>query len=228
MNKIITLAITLLMLAGMLFAQPVDKVNPNVKTAPVAGMNENLIARPMPMDQPMDMMQMLDLDKTQQDKLSKLRDDFMKLMNTKRAELENLKIDLQNAIEKEDYAKAKNVTKQISDKKLEIAYARIDHMQAMMKELNAEQKEIAKKMFGRMHGRGHGMMQGCEQGMMHSRGKGMMRPGCGMGPCQGHMNGGGGMGMHQGDCEGDCEGMNAPMPGNMHHKQSNNSKPDMK
>lgn len=222
------IAITLVMLAGMLTAQPVDKVNPGIKVAPVAGMNENLKDRPTVVNPPMDMMHMLNLDKTQQDKLSKLRDDFQKLTNTKSAEIENLEIDLKSAMDKEDYTKAKNIIKQISDKKLEMAYARLDHVQAMMKELNAEQKEIAKKMFGQMHGRKHGMMQGPGHGMMQGCGHGMMQPGIGMGDCHGMMNGGAGMGMHRGGCgdEGDC-GDNA-QPGHIQHMQSNKTKSDIK
>jgi Spy/CpxP family protein refolding chaperone len=221
MNKIMMIAITLIMAVGMLIAQPVDKVNPNVKVGPTPGMNENLKDRPRDVYPPMDMMQMLNLDKKQQEKLGKLRDDFQKNMNTKKAEIENLKIDLKNHMEAEDYAKAKTVTKQLFDKRLEIAYARIDHMQAMMKELNPEQKEIAKKMFARMRGRGHGMM-----GPRHGMGPGMGQGGQMYGPRNGE-----GKGLHNGDCDdcGDCgEHKGNAKPGNMHHNQQKPNTSDKK
>ena len=116
----------------------------------------------------MEMMKELGLNKTQTAKLETLRNSQMKQMNSLKAEIDNLMIDLQSALKAEKYADAKAVQKQIFAKKLQKAEARIDHMEAMMKELDPTQKEKAKAMFQKMH---QGM-QGGHMGMMGS-GKGM-------------------------------------------------------
>ena len=182
MNKLIWITLAILLLGTMLVAA--DKPEPMKMDAP-APMMENCQGMGH-----MDMMQELGLNKTQTAKLETIRNNHMKQMNNLDAEIENLQIDLQTALKADKFADAKAVQKQIFAKKLQRADAKIDHMEAVLKELDATQKEKAKAMFQKMH-----------QGM---QGMGMMRAGKGMGMHQ--MNGCGdcGQGMKKMD---DCSGM---------------------
>lgn len=177
MTKIIWITLAIMLLGTMLVAA--DKPEPMKMDAP-APMMGNCDGMG-----PMDMMKELGLNKTQAAKLETLRNNHMKQMNSLEAEIENLQIDFRAALKNDKYADAKAVQKQIFAKKLQKAEARIDHMEAVMKELDATQKDKARTMFQNMH-------QGMGMGM------GMMKAGKGMG--MGNMNGCGdcGQGMGQG------------------------------
>ncbi|HRY83725.1 MAG TPA: Spy/CpxP family protein refolding chaperone [Candidatus Cloacimonadota bacterium] len=186
MNKLIWITLAILLLGTMLVAA--DKPEPVKMDAP----------KPMMEDcqgmGPMDMMKELGLNKTQTARLETIRNNHMKQMNSLDAEIENLQIDLQAALKADKYADAKAVQKQIFAKKLQRADARIDHMEAVMKELDPAQKDKARAMFQRMH-----------QGMQNrGMGMGMMKAGKGMG--MHNMNGCGDCGQGNMKMQ-DCSGM---------------------
>lgn len=183
MNKLIWITLAILLLGTMLVAA--DKPEPMKMDAP-APMMENCQGMGH-----MDMMKELGLNKTQTAKLETIRNNHMKLMNNLNAEIENLKIDLHSALKADKYADAKAIQKQVFAKKLQRAEAKIDHMEAVLKELDATQKEKAKAMFQNMH-----------QGM-RGQGMGMMRAGKGMH----QMNGCGDCGQGNMKMMDDCQGM---------------------
>ncbi len=111
----------------------------------------------------------LKLTPEQKVKFENLRTEHQKTRNTLQADIKNIKIDIQTAIKAENYKRAKDLNKQLSAKKTQLADARIDHMEAMMKELTPEQKVIAKEILPRM-----GMNEGRKGGMNHGKmGQGM-------------------------------------------------------
>lgn len=219
MKKLTMITLVLVLTVGMLIAQPATTPNPKAVPGPKVNDNPNLKDRPMPVMEHGNIMMQMNLTDAQKTKLQNLRNDFQKRMNTMKAEIENLEIDIRAALKAEKYQDAKNLTKQMQDKKLNLAYAKIDHMQAMLKELTKEQKDMARDMFmpgmmGKgmrggpmMHGMGRGkgcgehgaMMQGMNKGcgehgaMMQGQGKGCGEHGDKM---QGHSK-------DKGDC-GDC------------------------
>ena len=108
-------------------------------------------------DKPMvDIWEHLKLTPEQLQKIRALREANAKLVNTVQAEIRNLMIDLRNAIETEKFPHARAIQKQISDKRLQLAEARLNLMESVLKELTAEQKEAFRKMRPMM-GRGEGM-----------------------------------------------------------------------
>lgn len=107
-----------------------------------------------PMHNYLDKMSELKLTPEQKKKIDDLRDEHKKYLNLKEATLQNLRIDKQNAMQAEDYAKVKTLNKNISDLELEIANKQVEHHQAMMKELTTEQKEQMKQFMGKGMGMG--------------------------------------------------------------------------
>lgn len=207
MKKISIITLALMLLTGMMFAQGTTPKHKNMQVPPNASQNPNLKDRLVPDDAPMPMLEMLNLSKDQLAKFQDLRLNHQKKMNTLQAEVENLRLDIQKALRAEKYADAKKLNDTLFNKMKEMANARIDHMQAMLKELTAEQKEMAREHFMMMGmgGPGKGHMMGAGKGHMMGRGKGM---GC-MGQGQMHMQ------RQQGDChgqgqmqkpKGDCQG----------------------
>lgn len=150
MKNLILIALAALLLSGLLFAQAGMAKNPNAHP----GMG------------PMKDMNLTDAQKT---KVEELRLSHQKQMNTLDAEIQNLEMDMQQAMQKEDFVNARKLTKQLNDKRLVAAYARIDHMEAMLKQLTPEQKEKAKGMFMGM-GKGMGMGHGNGMGMENCKG----------------------------------------------------------
>lgn len=144
MKKIILITIAALMLSTMLMAR-----NKTERKESPARMNKEMSNMPM-----MNHMAELKLTPQQKDKFDKLRADFVKSKNLLSAEIKNLHVDKQAAIKAEDFKRSKEINKQIAAKKTAMMDAHIDHMEAMLKELSAEQKVIAKEMFPRMMKRG--------------------------------------------------------------------------
>lgn len=184
MKKILLVTMIILALSFVLFAQKADK----------AGMEKHGMQMgkgdcpsgdcgPGKMEMRKEMMDELNLTKEQQKKLDGMRDDHMKYMNTKQAEMENLHIDKQNAIQAEQYDKVKQINKNISDLELVIANAMVDHRAAIMKELTPEQKAKMQEMMPSNPGVGKGMKN-------HK----------GMGKGKGHC-----MDDNKGPCTGDCK-----------------------
>lgn len=198
MKKIMILTLSIVMLIGVLAAEQTEQKNmtrPEDNAMPGHRMMQGEDCMGMPgMGQGM-MMDALKLSKEQKDKIERLRASHQKQMNTLEAEIENLEIDLRAAIDKDNFKSAKELHKTIFSKKLQIADARLDHMEAVLKELNADQKDAARMMF-RMH-----KMQGPGMGKGMGNGMGMHK-----------------MGMGKGNC-GDCQGMDKKHPGmGMNHQ----------
>lgn len=110
-----------------------------------------------------DMFKELNLTKEQKKKMEALRDEHMKIMNTKKAEMKNLHIDKQNAMKAEDYARVKQLNKSIADKELEMDNLMVDHKQAMLKELTAEQKAKLQDMRPDCKGMNKGQHKGMDK-----------------------------------------------------------------
>ena len=197
MKKILIITLALMLLTGMMFAQgTIPKHNMQVPSSP--NQNPNLKDRLVPDDAPMPMLGKLNLSKDQMTKFQDLRLNHKKKMNTLEAEVENLRLDIQKALRSEKYADAKKLNDTLFNKMKEMANSRIDHMQTMLKELSADQKEIAREHFMMM---GMGGFGGPGKGHMMGRGKGMGR----MGQGQMHVQ------KQQGDCHGQgCMQMQKP------------------
>ncbi len=169
MRKAIVIVIALLAIGLALFA---EKVNKEMGKTECENCDQPQMMKPNPgkgFDPEFrEMWKELELTEAQTKKMDQLRDNFQKTMNTNRAKLQNLEIDKQNALVAEDWAKVKQFNKSISDLELENANLQVDHHQAVLKELTAEQKtkfmEIRKK--GMMMGPQHQKMK--EQ---HHKGK---------------------------------------------------------
>ena len=177
MKKLMIITLGIMLLASMLSAQARVEAKNDNNMKPGMGMHR-MQGQNMMGENPHQMLcDQLDLTKEQQKKFETLRTAHQKQMNTYKAEMENLQIDHKAAMKSQNFKQAKALNKQISDKKLMMADAKIDHMEAMFKELTPEQKEKAGDMF-MMMGRGHG------KGM---KGKGMRGHGMGMGQEKGEM-----------------------------------------
>lgn len=197
-TMIITLTLTLILATTMLLAQGTPKGNPKVPVGPKVTDNPNLKSRLIDDGTGMGRIQELDLSEKQLKKLDELRMEHQKRMNTAQAEIENLHLDIEAALKADDYKRAKELTTQVFNKKAALAVARIDHMQSMMKELNAEQKIKARQMFMPRH-----MIMMRQMHMDHMQGKGMM-PGMGQG-----------MGMHRRNNYDDCDDCSGHDPQNL-------------
>lgn len=162
MHKHIILTLAALTLAVLMFAQPGNNpmVNHNAHAGYNSADNPNLAPRPHDMNP----MEELKLNDTQKKKLDEFRSAHQKSMNLLDAEIENMHIDIMQAMKKEEFANAKKLTQQLFEKKLAKANARIDHLQMVMKELTPEQKEMGRDMLMNM---GNGDGKGMHKGMMN-------------------------------------------------------------
>jgi Spy/CpxP family protein refolding chaperone len=193
MKKILLVAMAILALSFVLFAEKAEK--PAMDKQGMGNMCPDCQNKGMMMDKGemgpgmmdmKDMMKELNLTKEQKVKFDAMKDENMKFMNSKKAELENLQIDKRNAMQAENYNQAKQINKSITDLQLTIENAMVDHRAAMMKELTPEQKAKLQEMRPMGMGMGQGM-KGC---------KGMKDKG-----------------MHDKGMKGKCEGMDKPCTG---------------
>lgn len=146
MNKLLILTLVMLVLSFMLFAQKAEK--PMGKDCQDCNNQDMMMQKDGPQNDMMgmEMIKELNLTKEQQQKFEDMRLEHKKYMNTKQAEMENLRMDKQNAMRDGDYAKAKMLNKNIADLDLSIENTKVDHHQAMMKELTKEQQEKLKEL----------------------------------------------------------------------------------
>jgi Spy/CpxP family protein refolding chaperone len=163
MKKILLITLVLLAFSFVLFAQKTDK--PEMEKGCPMSQKQDMKMGEGEMGNHQNMMKELDLTKEQLKKMEALRDEHMKYLNVKQAELENLRIDKQNAMKAEQFDKAKRANKSIADLQLFIENAMVDHKAAMMKELTPEQKAKMMEMKpqgmkGMKHGKGRGMKDG--------------------------------------------------------------------
>ncbi|MFO7659425.1 MAG: hypothetical protein R6V77_00765 [Candidatus Cloacimonadaceae bacterium] len=171
MRKIIVITMVMLMLGFVLYAQNMRqnqmkddcddcgdcKEQPMMKSKGVN--NPQSGHRNMNWDK--NMMKELNLNEAQIKKLETLRADHAKQLNTNKARLQNLQIDKNKAMKAEEFAKVKQFNKNIADLELEMSNLKVDHHQALMKELTAEQKAKFEEM--RRVG-----MKGMQDGKMHN------------------------------------------------------------
>lgn len=86
----------------------------------------------------------LNLSPQQQTKIDALKSAHKKNLIDKRAQLKKLNIDKRDAMQKENFSQAKKINEQIGKIKTEISNMKIDHLESIYKELNAEQREQLK------------------------------------------------------------------------------------
>ncbi len=173
MKHITIILIALTLITGSLFAQ--GSVN-NKKMAAPRTPNENpkFVDRLTPMDAPMSLKDKMNFTDKQSAKMEELKLNLQKQMNTMQAQIDNLKLDKQNAMKAENFSQAKKLNGQIFDLHKEMSNARIDNMQAMLKELTEDQKAILKEHCEMGRGMGGGGMMMWGNGMRNNR-KGMHR-----------------------------------------------------
>lgn len=171
MRKIILITMLMLTLSFMLLAQNMRQHQMkddcencgDCKEQPM--MKGKGVDNPQPGRQMMNwdkgMMKELNLTETQIKKLENLKAEHAKQMNTNKARMQNLQIDKEKAMKAEEYTKVKQINKTIADLELEISNLQVDHHQAMMKELTAEQKAKFEEMrkMGMRDGKMHNNME---------------------------------------------------------------------
>lgn len=105
----------------------------------------------------MDMLKELNLSDAQTKKLTELQTSQQKAMNTINAEIENLQIDLKQALKNDDFVSARTLNDQLHAKLLVKSNTHINQKEQILKELTPEQKEKFGPMFSeRQHGRANG------------------------------------------------------------------------
>ncbi len=167
MRKIIIMILGIMLISSMLLAKTkADKRDKqhSMKNKPEAMADSEMHGK--------NMIDELKLTPEQKKKFENLRAEHQKLMNSIQADTRNLNIDLQTAIKADNFKRAKELNKQIAAKQNQMMDARIDHLEAMLKELTAEQKEKAKEIFPRMM-MDNNMMQGRNREKGMKGGKGM-------------------------------------------------------
>ena len=176
MRKIILISLALILLVAMLPAQMMPRNHRNAmpEGKQMGGMNPQAAC-----------MEELKLTDVQMKKFEESRAAFQRQENTISAEIENLRLDIAEAMKAENIKRVKELNQQLSTKQLQLKNARVDLMANHMKELSKEQKEIMKKHMPMMMG----MRQNNAQHQMRN--------------ARGHRRAPG-MGERRGDCD-DCE-----------------------
>ncbi|MCB5229735.1 MAG: hypothetical protein GX122_00550 [Candidatus Cloacimonetes bacterium] len=126
-KKISLIFIVGLMLFGLFFAQ-----------------NPNLVERPKSKDTPQYGIDALFLSQAQKDAINTIEFNHQKQMIDLKAAVDKANLDIQQAIRKENFADAKKHYATLFNKMKEMADARMDLMQAVLKELNDQQKLMMK------------------------------------------------------------------------------------
>ncbi len=156
MKKILFVVMVLVFISSFAFAQDKPKMDKEhdckdcQKHGKMMVMEKEMHAPMKCMEMHQMMMEKLKLNAEQKKKLETLKTEHQKKLNLLKAELQNLNIDRQNALKADEFKKAKALNKEISVKKLAIADGLIDHIEAVLKELNPEQKEKARGMMQKM------------------------------------------------------------------------------
>ncbi len=158
MKKYVVITISLLLLAGLLIAQGRDYPQiPRQSGAYGPGRNSRLVPRPEWDGTSMDMLEELNLSEAQSKKLLELQTSQQKAMNTINAEIENLNIDLRQALRSDDFVSARRLNDQVHEKMRIKSNTRIDHREQILRELTPEQQEKFRPMFmERQYGRPNG------------------------------------------------------------------------
>lgn len=132
------LILTLVLVAGMVFA-----FNGEGKEGRLSRKGHDEMRGDMQMGR---MAEALELTDAQKEKIETLTFEHKKEMIASRAELKTLELEKQEAMKDDDFAAAKKLNIKIFDKKAEIANARLELKENIMKELTPEQQEQAKEL----------------------------------------------------------------------------------
>jgi hypothetical protein len=157
MRKFTIVLIALTLIFGGLVAQVKLKV-PAGRT-PGETPNPNVTDRLTPVEDDKPLEEMLLLNEKQKAKVEEIKTAYQKEMNVWTAQLQNLRLDKQKAMQARDFESAKKVTGQMFDLKKTMANARIDAIKAIYNEMNDGQKAIINE-YCAQDGRGIGAMLG--------------------------------------------------------------------
>lgn len=157
MRKFTIVLIALTLIFGGLVAQVKLKV-PAGRT-PGETPNPNVTDRLTPVEDDKPLEEMLLLTPKQKAKVEEIKTAYQKEMNVWTAQLQNLRLDKQKAMQARDFEGAKKVTGQMFDLKKTMANARIDAIKAIYNEMNDGQKAIINE-YCAQDGRGIGAMLG--------------------------------------------------------------------
>jgi hypothetical protein len=105
-------------------------------------------------------MEELKLSDAQSKKIDAARSTFERQRNTSQAEIQNLRMDVKDAMMAENFKRVKELNQQITAKQLQMKNAHVDMMAAMMKELSKEQKVIMQSHMQMGRGHNQGNMRG--------------------------------------------------------------------
>ena len=166
MKKTMIISALMLLLIGLLAAQ-MTPMRKHVPADPAKQFNPSFRDRPTLIDDIAQCKEELKLTDEQMKNLETLRNNFEKSRNTLQAEMDNLHIDIKTALKDENYARAKELSKQLNSKHGQMAESRIDFVANRMKELNPDQKKFMLQRMGQ--GKHHCMQPG--MGMMHGQGR---------------------------------------------------------
>lgn len=160
MRKFTVVLIALTLIIGGLVAQ----VNLKDRTGAAGrtpGENPNIKVtdRLTPTDEEKPLNEMLMLSSKQNTKIEEIKAELQKQMDVWTGQIQKLRTDKQKAMQNRDFEGAKKVTGQMFDLKKTMANARIDAIQAIFNELNADQKAVVKEYCGK-DGRGIGALLG--------------------------------------------------------------------
>lgn len=164
MKKIILISLVLTMAAGILLAQTPRQAAFGNKAAMRGERGQCL-------DE-------LELTDAQSKKIEAARATFERQRNTIQAETENLRMDIRDAMQAENFKRVKELNQQLTAKQLLLKNAHTDMIAAFMKELSKEQKAILQKNMPMMMGSGQRQGQGHNRGNRNNsrwgrRGRGM-------------------------------------------------------
>jgi len=180
MKKILIITLVLMMATTLLLARKHKNNDDNYKSKMIMHGNcEDMMSQPKMMDE-------LKLSPEQKQKINNLRTEHRKSINTIKAEQQNLKLDLKTALAADNFNKAKEINKALVGKRTQLVDLKIDYVEALMKELNADQKKIAKEYMPRMM-QGEMQPRKGQHGNMKNQ-KGDCKDDC------------------KGDCKGNCKG----------------------
>jgi len=132
------LILTLVLVTGLVFAFHGEGKEGRNEHGKKGGMQKEMMMGRM--------MEALELSDAQKNKIEALNFEHKKQMIEVKAELETLQLDKREAMKDNDFAAAKKLNSKIFDTKEEIANARLDLKEKIMKELTPEQQEKAKEL----------------------------------------------------------------------------------
>ncbi|NLN85484.1 MAG: hypothetical protein GX135_05195 [Candidatus Cloacimonetes bacterium] len=154
MKKYVIITLGILLVAGMLAAQGKDYPQIQRKHGSRA------LSQPMPEAAEVctDMMKELNLTEAQNSKITQLQTNQKKAMNSVNAEIENLRIDMNQALKASDFKAAQKLNDQLHEKMRVKSSTQLEHKEQILKELTPEQREkfqpkYEEARYGRPNGR---------------------------------------------------------------------------